>query len=79
VDEQYRSMSKSTKHLVMDSGAPITRREGRVSKHNHAKTTAGESLVATVCIFWAYTRKILAIASGATPIGSTGRAPDGNG
>jgi hypothetical protein len=25
-------------HLVMDSGPPITRRAGRVSKHNRAKT-----------------------------------------
>jgi hypothetical protein len=51
MDEQCRSMSKSITHLVMDSGARITRREGRVSKHNRAKTTAGESLLATICIF----------------------------
>jgi hypothetical protein len=30
----------------------------------------------TCLYFWAYTRKISAIASGATPIGSAGRAPD---
>jgi hypothetical protein len=79
VDEQCRSASKSTTHLFMDSGAPITRRAGRVSKHNCAKTIAGENLKATVYIFWAYTRKISAIASGATPIGSTDCAPDDNG
>jgi hypothetical protein len=79
VDKQCRSVAKSTTHLVMDSGAPITRRAGRVSKHNRAKTITGENLKATVCIFWAYTRKISAIASGATPIGSTDRAPDDNG
>jgi hypothetical protein len=27
-------------HLVMDSGAPISRRAGRVSEHNRAKTIA---------------------------------------
>jgi hypothetical protein len=63
-------------HLVNDSGAPITRSEGRVFKHNRVKIIVEESLLATVCIFWAYTQKISAIASGATPIGSTGRAPD---
>jgi hypothetical protein len=78
VDEQGRSMSRSTMHLVMDSGAPITRRTRRVFKHNCAKTITGENLLATVCIFWAYTRIFLAIASGATPIGSTGHAPDDN-
>jgi mannose/fructose-specific phosphotransferase system component IIA len=63
----------------MDLGAPIMRRAGRVSKHNRAKTIAGENLRMIVRIFWAYTRKISAIASEATPIGSTGRAPDDNG
>jgi hypothetical protein len=51
VDEQCRSMSRSTTHLVMDSGDPITRRMGRVFKHNRAKTITGENLLATVCIF----------------------------
>jgi hypothetical protein len=48
-------------------------------KHNRVKITAGENLLAIVCIFWAYTRIFLAISSRATPIGSTGRAPDDNG
>jgi hypothetical protein len=51
MDEQCRSMSKSTTHLVMDSGDTITRRTGRVSKHNRAKTITGQNLLATVCIF----------------------------
>jgi hypothetical protein len=79
VDEQCRSMSRSTMHLVMDSAAPITRKAGRVFKNNCAKTIIGENLLATVCIFRAYTRIFLPIASGATPIGCTGHAPDDNG
>jgi hypothetical protein len=51
VDEQCRSMSKNTTHLVNDSRAPITRREGRVFRHNRAKIIAEESLLAIVCIF----------------------------
>jgi hypothetical protein len=63
----------------MDSRGVITRRAGRVSKDNRAKTIVGEKLLMTVCIFWPYTQIFLAIASGATPIGSTGCAPDDTG
>jgi hypothetical protein len=42
---------KNTTHLVKDSGVPITRRTGRVFKHNRAKTITRENLLATVCIF----------------------------
>jgi hypothetical protein len=51
VDEQCRSMSRSTTHLVMDSRAPITRKVGRVFKNNRAKTITGENLLVIVCIF----------------------------
>jgi hypothetical protein len=73
--KKCRSTSKSTTHLVMASRAYIVRRARRVSKHKRAKTIAGESLLVTA-YFLVYTRKISAIASGATPIGSAGRAPD---
>jgi hypothetical protein len=79
MDEQHKKVWKSTTHLLMDSGAPITRRSARASEHNRAKKYRGRKFKATGCIFWAYTRKFLAIASGATPIGSTGHAPDDNG
>jgi hypothetical protein len=44
MDEQHRKVWKSTPHLLIDSGASITRRPGRASKHNRAKNIAGEKL-----------------------------------
>jgi hypothetical protein len=69
-------MSRSTTHLVMDSGAHIVRRAGRKIKHNHAKTIAGENLLGGRVYILSLYQKNLAIASGATPIGSAGHAPD---
>jgi hypothetical protein len=61
----------------MNSGAYIVRREGRKLKHNRAKTIAGEkNLGGRIYILSLYQKKNSAIASGATPIGSAGRAPD---
>jgi hypothetical protein len=35
---------KIIEHPLMDSGAPIARRSGRVPKHNRAKSIAGEKI-----------------------------------
>jgi hypothetical protein len=56
----------------MDSGGLISLEEQEeYLKHNCAKTIAGGKLLGDNIIFWAYTQKTSAIASGATPIGST--------
>jgi hypothetical protein len=67
---------KITEHPLMDSGAPIARRSGRVPKHNRAKSIAGEKIRWQYVYSWAYTQKNSAIASRATSIGSTERAPN---
>jgi hypothetical protein len=64
-------MSRSTTHLVMDSGAHIIRRDGRKIKHNHAKTIIGENLLGRRIYILSLYPKL-----GATPIRSAGRAPD---
>jgi hypothetical protein len=72
-------MSRSTTHLVMDSGAHTMRREemNKLSANHAEKTYHKRQHVKQTCLYFlAYTRKISAIASGATPIGSAGRAPD---
>jgi hypothetical protein len=45
-------MSRSTTHLVMDSGAHIIRREGRKIKHNRAKTIIGEKFIRQTYLYF---------------------------
>jgi hypothetical protein len=62
----------------MDSGATTIRKSGE-QLSTIVPRVPQEKDEKTICIFWAYTQKNSAIASGATPIGSTGHAPDDNG
>jgi hypothetical protein len=71
-------MSRSESHLVIDLGAHIIRKNiMNISSTKCAKLIAGDWLLGDNIIFFEpIPEKLSAIASGATPIGSAGRAPD---
>jgi hypothetical protein len=63
---------------LMGSGAITIGSAGRVANKINPRIPQLQE-EKTIYIFLAYTQRISAIALGATPIGSTGRAPNDNG
>jgi hypothetical protein len=74
--QQYVKEQTAPRHRL--GGSYRQKEQEEYLKHNCAKTITGGKLLGDNIIFWAYTRKLSAIASRATLIGSTDRAPDKN-
>jgi hypothetical protein len=80
VQKVGKYLSRSATHLVTDSGAHIIiKSRVNIFKHkNVPKLLQETSFSAIILYFELIPENFSAIASGATPIGSTGRAPDKN-
>jgi hypothetical protein len=79
VQKVEKYLSRSTTYLVMDSGAHVMRKEEKNHySTNHTEKYRKRKYMRQICLYFflAYTQKNSAIASGATPIRSAGRAPD---